>query len=130
VPRELPDLPPPTSPLDVVERYLDALTRRDYTAARRCLANSHFRYRSPIGSFDSADDFVAELWRLGSIMEGITICAACTSGKDVCHVYELRTRWSELVVTRIAQWSRVEDGRICEIEAFFDAQRYAELFEH
>ncbi len=120
----------PDSPMQVVQRYFDALASRDYTAARTCLAGEGFCYRSPIGNFDDADEFVADLWRLGSIMEGITICAAWASGPDVCHVFEVKTRWSELVVTRIAQWSRVEDGHIREIEAFFDAQRYAELFEH
>jgi hypothetical protein len=120
----------PVAPREVVEGYFNAVARRDFPAARRLLADRGFRYRSPIGSFDNADDFVADLWRLGSIMESITLCRAFVAGNELCHIVEVRTRMSELVVTRLAQWSKVEDGRIQEIEAFFDGQRYAALFQH
>jgi hypothetical protein len=115
--------------LRVVDSYFRAVADRDFPEARRHLADRQFRYSSPIGSFDDPDEFIADLWRLGSILERLTLCKAFALGDETCHIVEVRTRMSELTVTRLAQWSRVEDGRIREIEAFFDTQRYAQLFQ-
>ncbi|MGB5614834.1 MAG: hypothetical protein WBM67_19510 [Sedimenticolaceae bacterium] len=46
-------------PLAVVENYLEAFRRRDFEAARACLADRGFEYISPIASFDDADVFIS-----------------------------------------------------------------------
>ena len=127
MPQQFPQ--PQSAALQVVENYFEAVASGDFANARGYLADRGFRYRSPIGSFDDADQFIADVWRLGSILEGLKLCKTFVNGDEVCHIVEVRTRMSELVVTRMVQWSQVVDGRICEIEAFFDAQRYAQLFQ-
>jgi hypothetical protein len=117
------------SPERVVDGYLDALESRDFDAARRFLADQGFSYRSAIARFNDADAFMADLWRVGPIMEGIERRRTFVDGEEVCTIMNFRTRMDRLQVTPVVQLARVVDGRILSLEAFFDASEYVKLFD-
>ena len=117
------------NPADVVERYLDAIIRRDDDALRGCLADSGFRYRSPIGTFDDPDAFAHFVSMMGGILQRIECRHRFVDAADVCHWLVFVTQLSERVSTPAVQWARVENGRIASIEVLFDPYRYRQLFD-
>ncbi|TVQ92379.1 MAG: nuclear transport factor 2 family protein [Chromatiaceae bacterium] len=115
-------------PLALVERYLDALQDHDYDRARHCLADRDFHYESPIGSYDSADEFVRFVALSGGILQRIERRHCFVDGDHVCHWLVLVTQLSEHLATAAVQWAQVRAGRIARIELLFDAHRYRLLF--
>lgn len=117
------------SPEQVVDAYLGAIAARDFDAARRCLSGRSFRHRSPISSFSDADAFIADISRIGPILEAIERRRTFVDGNEVCAIVDYVTRMDRRQVTPVVHWLTVVDGRIVAIETFFDARGYAKLFE-
>lgn len=115
-------------PKQIVQAYLDAIAERDFERARRLLADECFSQRSPIASYDSADAYVADITRVGAILERIERRRMFVDGEDVCVVVNYVTRMDRRQVTPVVHWMRVEQGRISSIESFFDARGYDEMY--
>jgi hypothetical protein len=116
-------------PREVVQAYLDAVEARDFECARRYLADVHFHYRSPISGFDNADAFIADVSRIGAILEKIVRRKTFVEGDEVCSILDFVTRLSGPETTAVVQVARVEAGKIVDLEVLFDASRYRELFQ-
>jgi hypothetical protein len=119
----------PKSPQQVVDAYLDAIESRDFELARTYLADQGFSYRSAINSFDDADALMADVWRVGPVMDGIERRRTFVDGDEVCTIMNFRIRMDRLQITPVVQLSRVVDGKIVSIEAFFDASEYVKMFD-
>lgn len=116
------------SPRDVVDAYFGAIAARDFEQARRWLADEGFSSCSPIASFDDADAYIADVSRVGPILEGLRHRHTVADGEEVCAVVEYVTHFDRRVVSPVAYWMRVRNGRIAAIESYFDARAYAEMF--
>lgn len=114
---------------EVVDAFLRALAERDFERARTFLSGACFHARSPIDSFDDADRYVADIARVGPILERIVRRKLFADGADVCAVVEFVTRMDRRYVSPVVFVMRVEDGKIVAIESFFDASGYAEMFD-
>ena len=108
-------------PLAVVEDYLGAFARRDYDAARACLADRGFEYISPIASFDNADVFISGMDGVGAILHRLETRLRFVEGNDVCHVLDITVSMDGYETSRLVQLARVEGDRIVRLEAIFDA---------
>jgi hypothetical protein len=117
------------NPADVVERYLDALTRHDDETLRCCLADTGFRYHSPIATFDDPDAFAQFVSMTAGILQRIERRRRFVDGADVCHWLVFVTQLSERTSTPGVQWARVEGGRIVSLELLFDPYHYRQLFD-
>lgn len=117
------------SPQQVVDGYLNAIESRDFELARTYLADRGFSYRSVINSFDDADAFMADIWRVGPVMDGIERRRTFVDGDEVCTILNFRIRMDRVQITPVVQLSRVVDGKIVSIEAFFDASEYLKMFD-
>jgi len=117
------------APAAVVDAYLAAIAARDFEGARRWLSDESFTHRSPISSFNSADDFIGDISRIGPILEGIERRRTFVDGRDVCAVVNYVTRMDRREVTPAVHWMTVAGGKIVSIETFFDARGYAKLFD-
>jgi hypothetical protein len=115
-------------PRELVDAYIAALSAREYEQARGFLADRGFEYVSPIASFDDADDFMDYTMLMGGIVHSIRSRKAFVDGADVCHFLVFNTQIAERERTSVAQWSRVEGGRIRRIEVLFDAHQYKVMF--
>jgi len=71
-----------TSAKDVVDRYNQALAKKDFAAARALLADG-LRFQGPIDRFDNADDYVAAITRLYGMVKGVQHQATIVEGDDV-----------------------------------------------
>jgi limonene-1,2-epoxide hydrolase len=116
------------TPLEVVERYVDAIARFDYPTARACLADDDFRYSGPINTFHSADALMRYLELATPIVQRVEIQRAFEDGEDVAHFMVVGTQLSEKLSVHVAQWAHVRDGRIDRIAIVFDAYWYRSLF--
>lgn len=120
---------PSETPVELVERYFDAILARDDVAVRTCLADRGFLYQSPIGTFTDADAFSQFVSMTGGILYDIERRRTFADGDDVCHWLVFLTQMSERISTPAVQWARVKDGRIVSIELLFDPYRYRRLFD-
>lgn len=116
-------------PEQVVDAYLQAVAARDFEAARRWLSDGPFEHRSPISSFSDADAFIANVSRIGPILERLERRRTFVDGNEVCAIVNYVTRMDRKDVTPVVHWLTVAEGRIVAIETFFDARGYAKLFE-
>ena len=114
---------------DVVNAYLDAIAARDFARVRELLADEGFSNRSPISTFDDADAFVADISRVGPILERIERRRQFVEGEQVCVIVNYVTHMDQRRVTPVVHWMRIAGGKIAAIETFFDARAYAEMFE-
>lgn len=115
-------------PDKVAHAYLDAISARDFERAREFLADDHFQQRSPIGAFDDADAYVADISRIGAILEGIERRRTFVDGNEVCLMVNYITRMDGRMVTPVVYWMRIDGGKIRSIESFFDARGYDEMY--
>ncbi len=117
------------APREVVEAFMDALAQRDFERAGTFLSRPGFSYRGPTDDFDDADTFIADISRIGPILERIERRRTFVDGEDVCVIYTFYASMPELNKTRVAQWFKVDNGLITGIEVFFDARAYLAMFE-
>ena len=115
-------------PEAVVSAYLDAYAARDFGQARRYLSDHSFTYRGPLSTFTSADAFIADVSRIGAILERIERRKTFVDGNDVCSILTYKVRMDRLMVAPVVQLATVVDGKIVAMEAFFDASEYQRLF--
>ena len=117
------------APEKVFSDFLDAFEARDFELLRRYLSDSRFSYRSPVSSYASADSFVANIARIGPILERIERRMLFVEGNTVCGILNLKTTMEGLRLVPVVQLATVTDGKIVELEAFFDATAYNRMFE-
>ena len=116
-------------PRAIIDAYLDALSAHDYENARTYLAETGFCYQSPISNFSNPDDFMQH-WSLSAgIVQRIETLKVFVDGGDLCHFLRFVVQLSERESVKVAQWSRVVDGRIQSLELVFDAYLYRRMFD-
>jgi ketosteroid isomerase-like protein len=106
---------------DVVERYNQALRTKDFTAARKLLADD-VHFEGPIDRFDRADDYVTAISRLYGMVRGVELQATIADGADVATFYVLDT---PVARAPVAEWYTVRGGKITSLRAYFDARPFA-----
>ena len=116
------------TPQQTVEAYLQAIAERDLDQARRYLADTRFRYTSPIGSFADADRLIESLFGVPPILEQLTLRKCLSEGEEVIGILDVRVTMQNYATHAIAFWCRVEDGRIRSMEVIFDASEYRRMF--
>lgn len=118
-----------SAPEKVFSDYLDAFEARDFDRLRSYLSDGQFSYQSPVSSYTSADSFVANIARVGPILERVERRRIFVDGNTVCGILNLRTTMEELRLVPVVQLATVVDGRITALEAIFDATAYNRMFE-
>jgi limonene-1,2-epoxide hydrolase len=119
----------PETPVEVVSAYLDAFEDRDFERARQYLSDSTFHYRSPVTQVNNADAFTSIISRIGPILERIERRKIFTKGDEVCVIMHIITSMEGMKDMPLVQLAKVADGKITDMEVFFDASEYNKLFE-
>lgn len=114
---------------DVVERFIDALDRRDFEAVSRLLDRARFRFVGPLGDFDDVDLFCSEFARIEPILKRVERRRLFVDGDEAMAVYNIVTTVPGLEFTRIAEWFTVRRGLIADLEIFFDTHAYNRMFD-
>jgi len=113
---------------EILHAWLDAIADRDFDRARRYLADTGFEHRSPISHGDDADAYIADISRVGAILESVETRKVFARGNEVCVVVDYVTHMDKRRVTPAVHLMRIDRGKIAAIETFFDARSYAEMF--
>jgi predicted SnoaL-like aldol condensation-catalyzing enzyme len=119
----------PETPVEVVSAYLDAFESRDFERARQYLSDTDFHYHSPVSDADNADAFTINISRLGPILERIERRKVFTQGNEVCVIMHLITTMESMKDVPVVELATVVDGKISDMEVFFDASEYNKMFD-
>ena len=119
----------PETPVDVVNAYIDALEGRDFELARQYLSDSGFHYRSPVTESSNADSFTIIISRIGPILERIERRKVFTKDDEVCVIMHFITTMEQMKDMPVVQLAKVVDGKIKDMEVFFDASEYNRMFD-
>jgi ketosteroid isomerase-like protein len=111
---------------EIVERYFDAWTSKDFETARSLL-HDDLDFIGPLETVADADAFVRSLQMLGQIVTGAERHGVLAEGDEVAVIYDLHTVPVE--TAPVAEWYTVRGGKIASIRAFFDARPFAAMFE-
>jgi len=102
--------------------YFDAWTARDFTLLRSVLADD-VDFAGPLGRVKGRDGCLRGLQGMAQIMTGLEVRKVFHDGPEVLTWYDLATSVAETVP--VANWMHVEDGKITQIRAAFDARGIA-----
>lgn len=115
-------------PEQVVHGWLGAVADRDFERARRYLSDLCFAHTSPISTGANADAYVADISRVGAILESVELRQTFVNGDHVCAIVNYVTHMDKRRVTPVVHLMTVDGDKITSIETFFDARAYAEMF--
>jgi SnoaL-like domain len=115
------------APLDVIARYHEALTARDFEAARGLLKDD-LRFTGPFESFEDADAYLTAIQKLWGIVESIDVRHVSGSGDEVVALYDMATS-TPAGTQLVCEWYGVDGGSIAWIRALFDTAPFAFLRE-
>lgn len=110
----------------IVAEFGAAFAKKDFSSARRLLSDD-LSFHGPIDTFSRADDYVASITRLGTMMKGLRHEKTLVDGNDVAVFYVLDTA---LGSAPVADWYTIRDGKIASIRTYFDARPFAEAAGH
>src|SRR5436190_18713076 len=94
---------------EIVEQYKTAMGRGDFTAARQLL-HDDLLFQGPIDTFNRADEYLAAIGRLATIIQRVDVRKIFAEGNDVCVLYEMVTNTPAGTVF-IAEWYQVRDEK-------------------
>ena len=106
---------------EVVERYFDAWTHDDFPTMR-ALLHDKVDFSGPIDHFDNADAYQQSVQGLSQMKTDLVVHKTFVDGPDVLTWYDLHTKIAE--PAPVADWSRVEDGKIVMVRVVFDARPF------
>jgi hypothetical protein len=115
-------MPDHESAAQAAAAYFEAWLARDFARLRSALADD-VDFAGPFGHVTGGDECLEGLEGLRQIITGIKVCHVFTDGPDVLTWYEMAT--SVAAPVAVANWMRVEDGRISRIRVAFDARGLA-----
>lgn len=105
------------TPRQISETYFAAWEAGDYDTLRGLFAED-VDFAGPLGTASGADDCLAGLKGLGGLLTRIDVHARVADETDVVTWFDLHT--SVAAPAAVANWTRVEDGRIAHIRVTFD----------
>jgi hypothetical protein len=103
--------------LTIVSAYFDAWRAHDPGALRAVLADDA-TFTGPLGHSDNADDYQKAIGRMFAITTDIVIRKMVADDDDVLTWFDLHT--SVASPSAVANWSRIENGKIVRVRATFD----------
>jgi hypothetical protein len=108
--------------------YLKASERNDDVEARKMLADDG-DFIGPLKSFTLADAFIKEAKLFMRLTKKIDIKKVIADGDDVCVFWDYTTHVPSIPVTPIAEWFKIESGKIKFIQRHFNAIPFVAAME-
>jgi limonene-1,2-epoxide hydrolase len=109
-------------PASVATTYFDAWKADDFDTMRSLVADD-VRFEGPLATLEGAEDYMKGIRRLSRVISEIVIQKVFVDGRDVLTWYEMHTTVASPVA--VANWLRVEEGKITALRVAFDARELA-----
>ena len=113
-------------PADIVQKFLGALGKGDFVAARKYL-DDHLSFQGPIDTFQKPEPYMESLKKLHPIIERIEMKKMFVDGDDVCLLYDIVTK-TPAGTAFVAEWHHITGDKITAIQVVFDARPFAAMF--
>jgi len=107
------------TPQAVALAYLAAFERKDRAEVRKLLADEG-AFIGPLKSFRQVDPFMQEADLFMQLTRRFTIKKTIADGDDVCVLWDYETIVPSIPVIPIAEWFKVEAGKIKYIQLHFN----------
>jgi hypothetical protein len=118
----------PTKPQAVALAYLQAFEKKDRAAVRRLLADDG-SFIGPLRSFTNADAFMEAADMFMQLTKKFDIKKVITDGGDVCVFWDYTTIVPSIPVTPVAEWYKIESGKIRYLQLHFNAAPFLAAME-
>jgi len=115
-----------TSANEIVENYKAAVGKSDFAAARQML-HDDLNFQGPLDTFHKADDYVASIKKLASIIQRVDVKKVFADGQDVCVLYDMVTN-TPAGTAFIVEWYQIRGDKIGSLRVVFDARPFAAMF--
>jgi hypothetical protein len=102
---------------EIVRQYHDSWTARDFARATALLADT-LAVEVPVNDYPTTESFAAALRSFGSMVTGVDLLAAMSSGPEAMLLYDLDVE--RLGRLRVAEHFTVGDGQIIRIRQVHD----------
>jgi hypothetical protein len=102
---------------EIVREYHDAWTGRNFDRAAALLADT-LAVEVPVNDYPTAESFAAALRNFGSMVTGVDLLAAMSSGPEAMLLYDLDVQ--RLGRLRVAEHFTVGHGQITRIRQIHD----------
>ena len=112
---------------EVVQKFYDAVIKRDLTAARKYLSDD-LVFVGLFETYRGPDQYLGSLTQLLSITVRLTPKAIIGEGKDAAIFFDLETKAPAAATTLVAEWHQIKNGRIFYVESAFDGRPFAAMF--
>jgi ketosteroid isomerase-like protein len=111
----------------VVKTFYEAAVKRDFPAARDCLADNML-FEGLFETYRDADEYMKTFAGLLHITERLEVKKIISEGNDAAIFFELETRAPAEATVLVAEWHQVRNGKIFHARSAFDGRPYAALF--
>ena len=118
---------PGTEARTVLARFYDAILRRDFAAARDCLADD-MTFVGLFETYPSADGYLETFRQLLQIVTDLEVKVLVGEGNDAVIFFELQTTAPAPARTLVAEWHQTRDGKIVRARSAFDGRPFAAMF--
>lgn len=106
------------TPREVVNRYFEAQSRKDFDTIRTLL-HDDVKFFGVMGMTDTVDDYIDGLKQTIAEMTKLERQVICVDSDEICQVYDM-TLAEPAVTLTVAQWLTVRDGKIVTARVYFD----------
>jgi len=104
-------------PAAVAQQYFDAWRSQD-PAALRSILTDDVTFVGPMGRAGNAEEYVQSLMHLAGVTKEIVVHETFVDGDDVVSWFDVHT--TEGVLSPVANWSRLREGKIAQVRVTFD----------
>jgi len=116
------------SPQAVALAYLKAFERKDRAEVRRLLADEG-AFIGPLNSFTRADAFMEGADVFMQLTKKFDVKKVIADGEDVCVFWDYTTVVPSIPVTPIAEWFKIEAGKVKYAQLHFNAAPFLAAME-
>jgi len=110
-----------------LKQFYDAVTARDMAKARTYLRDD-FVFVGLFETYRSADDYIAALAGLLQVTVRLKVKTVIAENDQAAIFFELETKAPAEGIVLVAEWHRIESGKIAHVESAFDGRPYAVMF--
>jgi quinol monooxygenase YgiN/ketosteroid isomerase-like protein len=112
---------------EILEKFYDAVVRRDLAAARAYLAED-LEFVGLFETYRSADEYLKALTGLLQFTVRLEVKGIIGQGNDAAVFFDLETKAPAEGKVLVAEWHQFKDGKISHVRSAFDGRPYAAMF--
>lgn len=112
---------------EILQKFYDAVVKRDLTAARTYLADD-LVFVGLFQTYRSADEYLKALTGLLQVTIHLEVKGITGHGNNAAVFFDLETKAPAEGKVLVAEWHQFKDGKISHVRSAFDGRPYAAMF--